>query len=382
MPNKILIVDPDASTTAWLTTRLARAGYTTETVTSAAESLAAIVRAMPDVIILERDLPDQNGLALIPQMRAIIPDVGIFVLSARGGTEEILAGLSAGANDYIVKQPGADVELVTKLRNYAAQPKTKPAPAPVTTGAGKIFAFISAKGGSGTTSICINTASALAKLEPHAEIVVVDMVFPIGSIAASVGFETRETIAKMTRTEKRLIDRAVVEKYISGSKRWGFHVMIGASNPHEAASLEVSQIVPLFETLQHAYDYVFVDFGRALSRISIPIIEVADNVVIILTPDSNTVRMTRLILEYFGTLGVSSERLILLNNRTVGRVWVSKEESEKQLGLPLAATIPFEQEYFTLAMNSGVPFINKFPDLAASLMFNDVARLLKERSTR
>ncbi|MBI3914982.1 MAG: response regulator [Chloroflexi bacterium] len=386
--SRILVVDPDASTITWLKALLQREGYLVDSVTLGKTALDALARTPPDLIILERDLPDQDGITLIPALRAT-RDIPIIILSGRAGSDARIAGLSAGADDYIAKQAGAEVELIAKVRALIAKPRkvapppVAPAPPPSTAlRRGKIFSFISPKGGTGTTSVCINAASALAKLEPQAEIGLVDMVFPFGSIAQSIGFAPQESISKLTQIAKGHLERAQIERIIFSAPRLGLRVLIGANDPHEAANLEVSQIVPLFEFLQQIFDYVFVDFGRALSRISIPVLEFSDSIVIILTPELNTVRMTRLTLDYLESVGIPTDRLMLINNRTVGRVWISKEESEKELGLPLATTVPFEQEYFTMAINSGVPFFNKFPDHAASLMFTDIARVLRDRASR
>ncbi len=389
MSPRLLLFDPDTATTAWLQSLLQREGYTVDVVARAEDAFAALAQNLPAAIILERVLPDHDGLALIPQLRAAAPDAGIIILSARAGSDDVVAGLSAGADDYIPKRPGADVELVAKLRGLLAQktrsapPPPRPSPFPsarADSTRGKIFSFISAKGGTGTTTVCISTASAMAKLDPHASIVLVDMVFPSGTVAASIGFESRQTVARLTQNAKGKMDRATVEKTIAPFQRWGFRVLVGANDPQESSNLEVSQIVPMFEALQDMFDYVFVDFGRALSRISIPVLDISNSIVLILTPDVNTVRMTRLTVEYLESLGVTRDQLVLINNRTVGRVWISKEESERELGLTFAATIPFEQEYFTLAINSNVPFFDKYPTHAAALMFTEIAKLLRERA--
>ena len=204
MPARILVVYPDVATATWLKALLTRAGYVADVVSRREDVLSVIHQNPPALVILERDLPHQDGLALIPQIRALAPGVWLIILTTRGGPADRVAGLSAGADDYIAKRPGADVELLTKIRTLLAQAKP-----PVTPTAlqqpeprGKIFSFISAKGGTGTTSICVNTATAMAKLDPHAEIVLLDMVFPIGTVGQAVGLETRETIAKLTHTER------------------------------------------------------------------------------------------------------------------------------------------------------------------------------------
>lgn len=389
MPARILIVDDDLVTTAWLKSVLEREGYATDIADSGNAALQKLARDLPDLVILDIILPDLDGLEVLSRLRADsrTSNLRVIVLTAKGRREDIVTGLRTGVDDYIPKRPGADVELLAKIRTLLAQPSPPPVPSPAPVvppkPRGRLFSFCSAKGGAGTTSVCVNIGMALAQLEPRAEILIVDMVFPLGSVGQHIGYESRETVAKLSRVTKgKTPDRAVIEKYVSPLQRWNFRVLLSASDPQEATNIEVSQIVPLFETLQAMYDYVLVDFGRALSRISLPIIEMSDGIVVIVTPDISTVKLTKLTLDYLESLGVTRTQLILINNRTVGRVWISKEETERELRVPLAGTIPYELEYFTMAINAGIPFMAKFPDHAASLMFTDFARLLRDRAQK
>ena len=383
MSAKILVVDDDSVTLAWLKAVLEREGYAVSTSTRGAAALEQIARDKPDLVVLDRMLPDIDGLEILRRLRQdpATRDLWVVFLSVKDRPEDIVSGLRSGADDYVPKRPGADVELTSKIRGLLTmnrQSLAETAPAPATLG--KIFSFCSAKGGTGTTSVCVNIAYALAQQDPRADVLLVDMVFPSGTVGQSIGYESRETVARFTQQVKGKPDRATVEKYVSPVQRWGFRVLLGASDPQEATTLDVSQIVPLFDTLRTMYDYVFVDFGRNLSRISLPIIQASHNIVIILTSDINTVKMTRLTLDYLESLGVSKNQLILINNRTIGRAWISKEETESALKLPLSGTIPNEAEYMTMAINAAVPFVAKFPENAASLMFADFARLLRERA--
>ena len=385
MSAKILVVDDDSVTLAWLKAVLEREGYAVSTSTRGAAALEQIARDKPDLVVLDRMLPDIDGLEILRRLRQdpATRDLWVVFLSVKDRPEDIVSGLRSGADDYVPKRPGADVELTSKIRGLLAmdrRPAASTLPAPTLAAGGKIFSFCSAKGGTGTTSVCVNICYALAQQDPRADVLLVDMVFPTGTVGQSIGYESRETVARLTQQIKGKLDRATVEKYVSPVQRWGFRVLLGASDPQEATTLDVSQIVPLFDTLRTMYDYVFVDFGRNLSRISLPIIQASHNIVIILTSDINTVKMTRLTLDYLESLGVSKNQLILINNRTIGRAWISKEETESALKLPLSGTIPNEAEYMTMAINAAVPFVAKFPENAASLMFADFARLLRERA--
>ena len=373
MPTRVLIADGDQVTANWLKSVLEQEGCVVETVESGGAAWMSVMQDMPDFLVLEAVLSDGDGFEIVRRLRedSIARNMHIIILSTRGKPEDVMNGMNAGADDYIIKRPGADIQLIGKVRALRAQPK-KTEPEGFRS---EILSFISAKGGTGTTSVCVNTAYALAQQNPNAEILIVDMVFPMGTVGLSLGFESHKTVVKLTH--EPVIDRLTVEKYVSAKTRWGFRILLGANDPQEAAELAVSQIMPLFEVLRTMYDYILVDFGRGLSRISIPIIEISERIALILTPDISTVKGTRLIMSHLNSLDISLDRVFVINNRTVGRVWTTAEDIEREIGTRVSTTIPFTIEYMTMAINAAVPFMERFPDHSASASFTDIAQRLQ-----
>jgi pilus assembly protein CpaE len=375
MPARILVIDQDTATLVWLRSKLSAEGYSVETASRGDVALQKIEQQAPDLIVLDPRLPDGNGLDLVQRLRSdpAYAALGIVVLSAETDPTMIAQSLSIGADEYIIKRPGADLELVAKIRAWFMKPKKREI-----SERGRLYAFCSAKGGTGTTSLCINTAYALAKLEPRAEILVVDMVFPIGSVASSLAYESRYTIARLSQEPPQTLDATLVKKYVSPILSWGFRVLIGANDPQEAGALDVNQIAPIFSLLKKTHDYVLVDLGRTLSRISLPIIENSSAIVVVVTPDISTVKASRLVLEFLDARNIDRRRIVLVNNRTVGRVWTTTEDIERELRLPLAVTVPYAVEYMTMAINEAVPFMHKFPEHAAGMVFTDLAQRLQQ----
>jgi len=380
MADRILIVDGDQKTVNWLKARLELEGFVVDGVNRGDLAWSKIQMNPPSIVVLELKLPDMDGLELVRRVRddPNTHQVGLIILSTRISSDEIAASLEAGADEYLTKRPGTDTELIAKIRAWKSQSKRGGIPT-LSQKRGCLFSFCSAKGGTGTTAVCVNTAYALAKLSPDAEIVVVDMVLPMGTVGLSLGVKFDTTIARMTTVERE-IDRQSVKKYVSPPLRWGFRVLVAANDPNESLEIDVSQIPTLFQILKETYDYVLVDFGRMLSRISLPIFEMSTGIVLIVTPDLNTVHSTRQIVEHLESHKVTRNRLILVNNRTVGRVWTTTEDIEHEIKLPLRETIPYEVEHMTMAINEGVPFMEKFPDKAAYMAITDLARQLVERA--
>ncbi|QBE61892.1 response regulator [Pseudoduganella lutea] len=74
-----------------------------------------------DLVLLDRTLPDGDGLSLLPALRGALPGLAVIVLSARGGVAERVTGLDEGADDYLVK-PFALEELFARIRAVRRRP--------------------------------------------------------------------------------------------------------------------------------------------------------------------------------------------------------------------------------------------------------------------
>ena len=112
---RILVVEDDESMRAALRRSLALDGHEAVQCATAADALAALRDAPPDAAILDRGLPDMDGLELCRRIRAAGDAMPILFLTARGEVEDRVAGLDAGADDYVVK-PFALEELLARLR--------------------------------------------------------------------------------------------------------------------------------------------------------------------------------------------------------------------------------------------------------------------------
>jgi DNA-binding response OmpR family regulator len=110
----IVVVEDDHGIGSSLIRTLAGQGYEAELATTAADGEAAIGSATR-LVILDLGLPDEDGLELCRRIRTRLPDVQILVLTARGDEADVVLGLDAGADDYLVK-PFRLAELLARVR--------------------------------------------------------------------------------------------------------------------------------------------------------------------------------------------------------------------------------------------------------------------------
>jgi two-component system, OmpR family, response regulator MprA len=114
MPERVLVVDDDALVRRMLTRSLAAEGFEVENVADGGAALAAAEASAPDLVVLDVTMPGLDGLAVCRRLRANGLRGSILMLTARDAVADRVAGLEAGADDYLVK-PFAVEELVARL---------------------------------------------------------------------------------------------------------------------------------------------------------------------------------------------------------------------------------------------------------------------------
>ena len=121
---KILLLEDDANTAAYISKGLEEEGHTVDHIPDGRDALGPAIRESYDVIILDRMLPNLDGLAIIKAIRGAGCRVPVLFLTALGGVDDRVEGLDAGGDDYLVK-PFAFSELLARVNALARRPHTK-----------------------------------------------------------------------------------------------------------------------------------------------------------------------------------------------------------------------------------------------------------------
>lgn len=112
---RVLVVDDDPDVLASLDRGLRLSGFEVATAVDGAEALRSATETKPDAIILDINMPVLDGVSVVTALRAMDNDVPVCVLSARSSVDDRVAGLEAGADDYLVK-PFVLAELVARVK--------------------------------------------------------------------------------------------------------------------------------------------------------------------------------------------------------------------------------------------------------------------------
>ncbi|MEX2983377.1 response regulator transcription factor [Streptomyces sp. C36] len=114
-PTSVLVVDDDPDVRAAVVDSLTVEGYAVRSAADGLEALSAVASAPPGAIVLDLAMPVLDGLAVCRRLRELGDRTPVLVLTARDAVSDRVAGLDAGADDYLVK-PFALDELLARLR--------------------------------------------------------------------------------------------------------------------------------------------------------------------------------------------------------------------------------------------------------------------------
>ncbi len=120
---RLLIVEDDDPLRGLLQRGLAEDGHVVDALANGGECAAYLAAARYDALILDLNLPGESGLAILRRLRTGGFKTPVLVLTARDGTDDVIEGLDAGADDYL-RKPFAFAELEARLRSVVRRSPT------------------------------------------------------------------------------------------------------------------------------------------------------------------------------------------------------------------------------------------------------------------
>src|SRR5439155_13758265 len=126
-PMKLLVVEDDREVAAYVRRALGEARHTVDVAAEGRDGLLLAAGEPYDVIVLDRMLPQLDGLAVLRTIRAAGVKTPVLLLTALGGIDDRVEGLEAGGDDYLVK-PFAMAELLARVNALARRPPPQDTP--------------------------------------------------------------------------------------------------------------------------------------------------------------------------------------------------------------------------------------------------------------
>lgn len=363
-----------------VTKPLEAAGHTVTYSTNPADALRLlhgqqlVVLAAPDpasLALLCRRINDETGSAHPP----------ILAIAGTSDVETRVRLLEAGADD-VLAQPIDERELdalveALLLRGGAGRAASGAGTtAPVPAAPGKTIVFVSAKGGSGTTSLAVNTALALAEMAPG-KVAIADLDMYHGQVATHVDLYGRYSTAGLAREE----GPGDSLESIQGAGKLhsaGLTVFGGPYRPDDSFQVSPEQLLSLVETLRRAYATLVIDLGSSLDMRALNVLQHADRVAIVITPDIPALRLLHAALQVISESGKAVDRAVFVVNEIHAHPMIGAGQIEEHLGIKVTVDVPYDGEHFIKAVNEGQPLILSAHRTPAAAAIRKLAGLLTD----
>ena len=326
----------------------------------------------PDVILMDINMPDIDGISATESIRQKSPHIQVVILSVQGDQNYMRRAMLAGARDFLTKPPMGD-ELISAVRragemarlerSKSAQARIAPvvpsgaAGAPVSAlglAQGKIVTVYSPKGGTGCTTLAVNLALALHNEDTR--VVLVDANLQFGDVAVFVNEQGKNTIIDLAPRVDEL-DPDIVEEIMIKHEASGIHILAAPQRPEMAEKVSADQFGKVLNYLRRMYAYVVVDTAPILTDITLSAIDASDTIVLITTQDIPAIKNARLFLDLLQTMGIDRERIVFTMNRFDKRIAITPERVGENLKQEVKAVIPLDERVVIPAVNRGVPFM-------------------------
>jgi pilus assembly protein CpaE len=322
------------------------AGDDVGVVSGSLERFGSAGSAIPDLLLLDQPLgPD---LARLERLVAAHPRMTAVVLSSLHTVEFMMEAMRAGVREVLPAPVG-----VASL--YPAVARVADKLAQHDQAHGKVFAFVSCKGGSGATFLATNLAYALAAL-PGKKVALIDLNLQFGD--ASLFLADQKPLATLADVSLQMhrMDASLLASSMMAITP-SLSVLAAPDDPVHAGDVRPEHVDTLLGLARRQFDFVLLDVGRSLDPVGLRGLDLADTIFPVLQTTLPYVRDGKRLLEVFRSLGYPAEKIKLLVNRHQKKAQIGLQHLENACGAPVWRLVPNHYETAAASVNHGVPVL-------------------------
>lgn len=324
----------------------------------------------PNLIIIESSLPRYDMLGELDHL-AESCDAGTKVMMIGYENDVILYRelLKRGVSEYLVS-PVAVSSLMESISSLYNNPDSDPV--------GHVFAFIGAKGGVGSSTVCHNASWALSEIL-KSNVVIADLDLAFGTAGLDFNQDPVQGIADALATPERL-DEVLLDRLLTKcSEQLSIFAAPVVLDKNFDISPEACDMV--LDVVRQNVPYVAVDLPHGWTAWSKRILMQADEVIITAEPDLANLRNAKNIIDLLRTARKNDNppRLIINRANMPKRPEIPIKEFEQNLGMKAIAVIDFDVETFGQASNNGQMVEEVNPKAAGASAFRQIAMSITNR---
>lgn len=342
---------------------------------------------IPNVILMDINMPGIDGISASEAITRQVPMAQVIMMSVQSESDYIRRAMLAGARDFLTKPFSSDELLVTIRRvhergqkNLAHMPAYQIGKPGIGQGfpatlekKGKVIALFSPKGGVGCSVIAANLAVTLA--QGGLSTALMDANLPFGDMGVLLDVHGTHSIVDLAERIDEM-DADLVGSVLTAHSS-GLKVMLAPPRPEMSELVTPLHLKKIIAILRNRFEYTIIDTFTSLQDIMLTVLDQADKIVLVATPDIPCIKDTRLFFEVVDQLNYRPDKTLLILNRVDKHAGITAVDVENTLKHPVEVSIPLDTRTVLFSINQGIPFVMRDSSKPISISINELASRLR-----
>jgi pilus assembly protein CpaE len=329
--------------------------------------VADVLRLKPAAAIIPLESANsEQEFKLIKQLATACSGTAIIAAAYDASPSLILRSIRSGASEFL-QLPIVEEEFNTVLDRVAELWLSHQG---TTTRNGRIVAVFSNKGGTGVSFFATNLAAAMST-----NTLLADLNLQVGDTASFLGLDPKYSLNEFVLNRSRL-DDALINSLITPYSPH-LSLLAAPAEPHEADDIEPQHITEALHVLAQRFQCIVLDLQHTFDPITVAGLDLADQIVLIMSLDIPGIRSTKRALKVFERLGYPRSKVRVVVNRWSKNIDVELHKVEAHLDEQLLGLIPNDYRKVIDSINLGRPLVESDPSSKITIEIKRIASLLE-----
>ncbi len=334
--------------------------------------LADVIRLKPSaaVILVGADNSEKE-FALIKQLVVASPSTAIITAARDASPTLILRSMRSGAREFLQLPIIADEfqTVLDRTAEFCSGVESS------SIKKGRVVAVFTGKGGAGASFFATNLAAAIS-----GPTLLIDLNLQAGDAASFLGLETKYSLADFVRNRARLDDSLIPSLIAPHFANLPF--VAAPLQPHGAGDIKPQDVVEILHLLAQRYASIVLDLQHTFDPVTIAALDLADDILLLLTLDIPGIRSTKRALKVFDRLDYPRRKVHVVVNRWSKNIDVELQKVEMHLGEQLIGFVPNDYRKVMESINLGQPLVQADPSSKITVEIKRIAALVAGHDRR
>lgn len=353
---KSYLVTSDDATSQLLRANLSSLGFSlqSDVIRQMGQSLSPLVQGLTSgvLIVCSTTVQWTADSEVLSSITWKNPDLSVILIIDSDSKEHLVQAMRTGVREVLLA-PLQESDLMAALKRVRGHVSQKTASNEKHLGRGQMLAFISCKGGCGSTFLATNMAYLMAH-EFNRHCAFIDLDLQYGDASFYMGHDdNKNNISDLTQQIERL-DAQLLSSCME-SIRTHLNLLAAPEDPGVGLAITASQLEQVLSLAVRTHEIVILDLDSTIDAQTLKALDMADRVYLVMESSMPAIRNAKRLTKLFRSLGYGDDKLRLIINKYDGDEVMDMSDIEKSVGLKVHCTVPNQVQAVTESLNLGQP---------------------------